>query len=159
MENEMAAGCSACGRGWTDEPNAICNCTPHWQAYVEILRSERDEAIAELSDFTSKQIDILAEQRGFAAREARHAALQEAAHVAKECAEQHASFVGTKAGVADDSHRADTARSIETAIRALLPANDVCKRCGRSKQPFQVFCGAGCSVLWEMGDRDPGPEP
>ena len=30
-----------------------------------------------------------------------------------------------------------------------------CKRCGGEKHSFQVFCGAGCSARYEMGDRTP----
>jgi len=33
-----------------------------------------------------------------------------------------------------------------------------CKRCGKPKRDFQVFCGAACSAQWEAGDREPVPE-
>jgi hypothetical protein len=29
----------------------------------------------------------------------------------------------------------------------------VCKLCGKPKAEWQVFCGATCSVAWEMGIR------
>lgn len=30
-----------------------------------------------------------------------------------------------------------------------------CKLCGKVKASWQVFCGATCSVAWEMGVRSP----
>ncbi len=32
-----------------------------------------------------------------------------------------------------------------------------CKRCGKPRREWQVFCGAGCSARWESGDRGVPP--